>query len=49
MDIFQVLFMEDVSVPVDRRKLLGNKRYTSTKRYEGDVDLVVRATFVRAR
>jgi hypothetical protein len=48
-DIFQVLFLDGASVLCDRRKLLTNKRFTSTERREGDVNLVVRATFVRAR
>ena len=58
MSIFEVLFMPGGSlharVPLDRRKLLGNKRYTTTERYERFpsphccVSLVIRATFVRA-
>ena len=49
LDIFQVLFLDGASVLCDRRKLLTHKRFTSTERHEGDVNLVVRATFVRAR
>ena len=49
LDVFQVLFLDGASVLCDRRKMLSHKRFTSTERREGDVNLVVRATFVRAR
>jgi hypothetical protein len=63
MSIFEVLFMDGfrgnsglfASVPLDRRKLLGKKRFTTTERHDRFprpdccVSLAARATFVRAR